>query len=117
MVLILTPLISIVVPREVSVTYSQSAGIVGCPSRSTRRKTMPWSSGAGFTVIVTCTPVCKPLPEKVSGAAIVCCFVDDVVVISLVIKIFIATNIVIFRKFYYICGDKTENRFNGSERG
>ena len=37
-----------------------------------------------------------------------CCFVDDVVVIFLVIKIFIGTNIVIFRKFYYICSDKTE---------
>jgi hypothetical protein len=70
-----------VVPREVSVTYSHSAGIVGCPSTSVRRNTMPWSAGAGLTVIVTNTPVCKPLPENVISEQSVCCFVDEVVVI------------------------------------
>ena len=32
---------SIVVPRDVSVTYSHKAGTSGAPSRSTRRKLMP----------------------------------------------------------------------------
>ena len=37
---------------------------------------MPVSASAGLTVIVVCTPVCSPFPEKEIGARSVCCLVD-----------------------------------------
>ena len=51
------PPASMVVPREVSTTLSQLAGIMGCPSRSVRRNAMPYPASAGLTVMVTLTPV------------------------------------------------------------
>jgi hypothetical protein len=96
MVLTLASPFSIVVPRDVSVTYSHKAGTEGIPSISTRRKTIPVLSSAGITVILTCTPVCRPLPSNEIGEARVLCFVAITYNFSLLLTIFViyATNII-----------------------
>ena len=38
--------------------------------------TIPVPASAGFTVMVTLTPVCRPFPENEIGAFSVCCLVD-----------------------------------------
>jgi hypothetical protein len=39
---------------------------------SVRTKTIPLSIGAGRTATRTCSPVCRPIPAKITGPATVC---------------------------------------------
>ena len=58
----LLPFSSTVVARNVDVTFWAFAWICGSPERSLRTKTMPVSSGAGFSVAWTSRPECSPMP-------------------------------------------------------
>ena len=60
-----------VVPREVAPTLFANAGCVMIFVRSVRRKAMPKSSKAGFTVTVTVRPVCNPGPVTRNSFCIV----------------------------------------------
>src|ERR1043165_365611 len=60
--------------RRVSPTRSARAGISSGDARSTRRKTMPVSAGAGRSLIMTFWPVCKPTPEAAISDLRVRCF-------------------------------------------
>src|SRR5690606_29918894 len=74
MVLTRAPFCDIVVPRDVSDTFSASTKTVGWFSRSTRLNLYQWCSDAGFKVMVTGLPVCSPTPEMMISDLIVRCF-------------------------------------------
>jgi hypothetical protein len=67
-------LTSKLVPLEVSVTKSASASIKGEFSISVLLNLYPKFIGAGLNVSITFLPVCNPVPETVTGLAIVFCF-------------------------------------------
>ena len=52
-----------VVAFTVELTFSGKAFISGLPGKSVRTKTMPVSASAGFSVISTSLPECRPMPE------------------------------------------------------
>src|SRR5665213_3163930 len=57
-----TPSRSITVAIVVLLTFNACAGTAGLPGRSVRQKTIPVSTGAGRSTIVTLRPVCRPTP-------------------------------------------------------
>jgi len=63
-----------VVPLDVSDTYSASASMTGFPGKSVRQNLYPWFAGAGLKVILTFTPVCNPFPLRLMDFARVRCF-------------------------------------------
>ena len=64
MVATLTPApLTSVVHNGVSTAFSQLAAI-STPGVSLRRKWMPLSGAAGCKVMLTLTPLCRPIPEQ-----------------------------------------------------
>ena len=63
-----------VVLRAVDDTFSASASIVASGPMSVLTKRIPVFTGAGFNVIVTGRPLCKPLPLKAYSLLSVFCF-------------------------------------------
>src|SRR5210317_430418 len=61
------------VESVVSPTHSARAGISSTGSRSTRRNTIPQSTGAGLMVRWTSSPVCRPIPVAVIALRSVRC--------------------------------------------
>ena len=63
----------IVVPREMSITWSISATISGQFSKSRRLNRMPEFSGAGLKVAIDSTPVWSPIPLILMSFFMVVC--------------------------------------------